>query len=101
MFSIAARSYAARVLAFTTLVCMCWTSAFGHGQNNATALQFQRDIAPIFQQSCGQCHINSAMGKLRLDSESAVLRGGVSGPAIAPGHSADSLLVKRLLGLTD
>lgn len=41
------------------------------------------------------------MGKLRLDSEAEVLRGGVSGPAISPGHSAGSLLVKRLLGLTD
>jgi hypothetical protein len=38
------------------------------------------------------------MGKLRLDSPAAVLLGGASGPAIVPGHSDDSLLVKRLLG---
>ncbi len=41
------------------------------------------------------------MGKLQLDSEAAILRGGQSGPAIAPGHSGDSLLIKRLLGATD
>ena len=59
---------------------------------------FQRDIAPLLQKSCGRCHITASMGKLRLDSAAAVLRGGASGPAIVPGHSADSLLVKRLLG---
>jgi hypothetical protein len=59
---------------------------------------FGRDIVPVLQRSCGQCHIGSAMGKLRLDSTAAVLRGGASGPAIVPGHSADSLLVKRLQG---
>ncbi len=64
--------------------------------------QFQRDIAPIIQQSCAPCHSgNSVMGKLRLTSEADVLRGGASGPAIIPGKSADSLLVKRLLGAND
>jgi mono/diheme cytochrome c family protein len=41
------------------------------------------------------------MGKLRLDSEAAILRGGVSGPAVIAGKSADSLLLKRILVLTD
>jgi hypothetical protein len=64
----------------------------------AQAPQFQRDIAPIFEKSCGNCHISAAMGKLRLDSEAAVLRGGASGAAVVPGHSGDSVLVKRILG---
>ena len=64
----------------------------------AQAPQFQRDIAPIFEKSCATCHVSAAMGKLRLDSEASVLRGGASGPAVVPGHSADSLLMKRLLG---
>src|SRR2546423_15096226 len=59
---------------------------------------FSRDIAPLLKKSCGQCHIDSSQGKLRLDSAAAVLRGGASGPAIVPGHSEDSLLLKRLLG---
>ncbi len=41
------------------------------------------------------------MGKLQLGTEAGLLRGGSSGPAIVPGKSADSLLVKRILGLTD
>jgi hypothetical protein len=65
-------------------------------------LQFQTEIAPIFQQLCVKCHGGDmVMGKLRLDSETAVLRGGVSGPAIVPGNSAQSLLIKRILGVTD
>lgn len=41
------------------------------------------------------------MGKLRLDSEASILRGGASGPAVVAGHSNDSLLMKRILGLSD
>ena len=63
---------------------------------------FKRDIAPILQQSCAQCHVgNVVMGKLSLASEADILRGGASGPAIVPGHSPDSLLIKRLLGFND
>jgi hypothetical protein len=64
----------------------------------AQAPEFQRDIAPIFQNSCATCHINASMGKLRLDSEAAVLRGGATGPVVVPGNSKDSLLVKRISG---
>ncbi len=79
---------------------MFWIASAAQAQV-AAAPTFERDIAPILRQSCEQCHINASMGKLRLDSEAAILRGGVSGPAIVPGHSSDSLLVKRMLGLTD
>jgi cytochrome c553 len=41
------------------------------------------------------------MGKLKLESEAEIMKGGASGPAIVPGNSAGSLLVKRLLGATD
>jgi mono/diheme cytochrome c family protein len=65
-------------------------------------VDYQRDIAPIFQASCQKCHgSKEVQAKLRLDSLGAILQGGVSGKAIIPGDSADSLLVKRILGLTD
>src|SRR5690242_5294484 len=67
---------------------------------SSAAPDFNRDIKPVFQASCGNCHAgNQAQGHLRLDSVAAILKGGVSGAAIAPGHSQNSLLVKRLLGL--
>ncbi len=65
-------------------------------------IDFNRDISPIFQASCNACHGPSKpQGDLRLDSEGAVLSGGVSGRIVLPGNSGDSLLVKRLLGSTD
>ena len=68
----------------------------------AKPVDFDRDIAPIFQASCVSCHgANKPPAQLRLDSEAAVLRGGVSGLAIIAGDSQDSLLVKRLLGAED
>ncbi len=68
----------------------------------AAEVSFQKDIFPIFEQACAKCHLGDmAMGKLRLDSEAAILKGGASGPAVVAGKSGDSLLVKRILGLND
>ena len=70
-------------------------------QTTATP-EFGKQIAPLLQQSCGKCHSGAvSMGKLRLDSETAILRGGASGPEIVPGASGSSLLMKRVLGVTD
>ena len=73
-------------------------------ENSAAARQaeFNRDIAPIFRASCEKCHgAKNIQAKLRLDSQDGILQGGVSGKIIIPGNSRDSLLMKRLLGLTD
>ncbi|HEV2352460.1 MAG TPA: PSD1 and planctomycete cytochrome C domain-containing protein [Terriglobia bacterium] len=65
-------------------------------------VDYQRDIAPIFRASCEKCHGDKdVQAKLRLDSLTSILQGGTSGKIIIPGNSADSLLVKRLLGLAD
>ncbi len=65
-------------------------------------VNFNRDIAPIFRASCVACHsAQKPQARLRLDSEALVLLGGVSGKAIIPGNSKDSLLVKRLVGSSD
>jgi hypothetical protein len=67
-----------------------------------SSIDFNRDIEPVFKANCLKCHgPDNVQAGLRLDSEAGILKGGVSGAEIAPGHSADSLLVKRLLGATD
>ncbi len=72
------------------------------GQGPAPKVTFDKDVLPIFQQACAKCHLGDAsMGKLQLGSEASILRGGSSGAAVVPGKSADSLLVKRILGMTD
>jgi hypothetical protein len=71
------------------------------GQDSATSnrVDFKCDIAPIFQASCVACHgAERPLGQLRLDSETAMRRGGISGNVIVPGKSGESLLVRRLLG---
>ena len=61
-------------------------------------VEFTKDIQPIFASRCIQCHSSkNLMGGLRLDSSKA-LEGGLSGKAILPGKSAESLLVKMIGG---
>jgi uncharacterized protein DUF1553/uncharacterized protein DUF1549/cytochrome c len=63
------------------------------------ALDFKRDIQPIFADRCYQCHsAKKASGQLRLDAKTLAMKGGISGASIIPGNSKDSLLLKRLLG---
>ncbi len=65
----------------------------------AAPVDFIRDIQPIFKQNCYACHgPGKTSGRLRLDSSVAVIEGGISGKAIVPGNSKQSLLVARLLG---
>ena len=67
----------------------------------AERIQFNRDIRPIFSDTCYACHgpdENKVKGKLRLDSLEAARKGGKSGdPAITPGHPEKSEVMKRLL----
>ena len=66
----------------------------------AAATDFVRDIQPILEANCYECHgTKKARGQLRLDRKSSVLTGGMSGPAIAVGDSENSVLVRRLRGL--
>jgi hypothetical protein len=65
-------------------------------------VDYGRDVAPVLRQACAKCHsAETAMGKLKLESQAEILKGGVSGPAIVPGNSTGSLLVKRILGTAD
>jgi mono/diheme cytochrome c family protein len=72
------------------------------GQGDAKAdrkIDFNRDVRPILEARCVKCHgPEKPQAGLRLDSETAVLRGSISGKVVMAGRSAESLLVKRLLG---
>lgn len=66
-------------------------------------VDFARDIQPQLQQRCLGCHNGEKQrGGLRLDRSSAALKGGESlGPAIVPGDSAKSPLIRAVAGLED
>src|SRR5262245_31534983 len=64
-----------------------------------TQIDFKRQIEPILERSCYQCHgPKKAAGQLRLDLKDAAMKGGISGAAIVPGAGKQSLLIKRILG---
>jgi mono/diheme cytochrome c family protein len=66
----------------------------------APPVDFVRDIQPIFLKYCAECHgPTKARGRLRLHEPAFVAKGGMTGPLVVPGTSADSLIVTRLLGL--
>ncbi len=61
---------------------------------SAATVDFAREVLPIFQRSCFECHdAKLQKGKLRLDSRDAALR---KPGTIVPGKSAQSELVRRI-----
>lgn len=67
-------------------------------QQPAPPVDFERDVQPIFRQSCYGCHGPSQrMGGFRLDRRSDAMRGGTIA-VIGPGNSAGSRLYLRLIG---
>jgi mono/diheme cytochrome c family protein len=63
-------------------------------------VQFVRDLAPVLVASCIDCHGGpQPAARLDLSTFATLLRGGDSGPIIAPGKPADSLLVQKLRGM--
>ncbi len=69
----------------------------GTGPASSQQPGFDTQILPIFRQSCAPCHgASQPQARLRLDSLEGVLKGGISGPAIAPGNSRASLLYQRI-----
>ncbi len=66
----------------------------------ATVPDFARDVQPVLESRCWACHGSKLqMHGLRLDRRADALKGGGSGvPAIVPGSSAQSLLIKYVSG---
>src|SRR5262249_51961729 len=64
----------------------------------ARAADYQLDVLPLPRERCYRCHDASKQRSgYRLDIRSKAMRGGESGkPAIVPGDSARSDLVRRI-----
>src|SRR5579864_8700998 len=64
---------------------------------------YERDIKPIFDNTCIKCHGTQGKpkGKLRLDSLAGVMKGGQDGKVVEPGNSAKSMLVQNIAHLGD
>ena len=66
-----------------------------------TIPDFARDVQPILQARCVSCHgAKVQMHGLRLDRRRDALKGGESGaPAVVPGNSSASLMIRYISGL--
>jgi ankyrin repeat protein len=66
----------------------------------AAAVDFTRDIRPLFERSCGGCHGGEKpRGGFAIISRESLLKGGASGePAITPGYSDESTMIQYVTG---
>ncbi len=62
-------------------------------------VQFARDVAPILQQHCLECHGQQNGGNgFSLATFDRLLQGGGNGPPVVVAKPAESLLIKKLRG---
>src|SRR5690242_16542350 len=58
---------------------------------------FEAKVRPVLVAHCLRCHGESKQkGNLRLDSKAGWEKGGDNGPAVVPGKSKQSLLIKMI-----
>ena len=71
------------------------------GAEDLTAVDFAKQILPVLEKKCLDCHkapyeedgrVKKPKGGLRLDAAWAMLKGGETGPALVPGDVAKSYL---------
>lgn len=64
----------------------------------ADEIDFERDVLPIFKESCADCHgADEQESGFRVDSRVALLKGGDWGePAVVPGDVEKSLLITAI-----
>lgn len=58
---------------------------------------FESQVQPVLRDNCVSCHSgDQPSGGLSLLTREAILKGGVSGPAMAPGKAGGGLLIKAV-----
>lgn len=76
---------------------MAWVYAFlwPAGIGYAQELDFYKDVFPALESNCVSCHNKtSSKSGLNLETPDTIRKGGDSGPALVPGNSSESLIVK-------
>lgn len=65
----------------------------------AQPVDFVKDIKPLFESSCVQCHAKGKeKGGLSLETRESLLKGGDDGPAVIVGKSEQSKMVALVAG---
>jgi mono/diheme cytochrome c family protein len=80
---------------FVLIVLLCARISFAAD----TAENSFTKVAEIFAKHCLDCHaVDDPEGKFIVENYDLIMKGGESGPALIPGKSDDSLLVKMIEG---
>ena len=61
---------------------------------SASAVSFQKDIAPWFVSKCGNCHVNNQRGQFSLATYQNLMAGAAGGTVLFPGSARGSRLVE-------
>ncbi len=84
------------ILAFSITLLIAPTGSL---QAAEAQIDYQKQIAPLFRKYCESCHsVDDPEGKLVIDSYQGLLKGGKHGPAILPGDSNSSRLIRMIKG---
>src|SRR5438874_1635035 len=69
-----------------------------HAAKMARGLElFKTQVRPLLEQNCLRCHGGKNVeSEFDLNDRAGLLKGGLGGPAIIPGDSKNSLLVKLI-----
>ncbi len=66
----------------------------------ARAVDFEKDIKPLFEAACIKCHAKGKdKGGLSIETREAFMKGGDTGVAAVIGKSGESLIVEAVSGL--
>ncbi len=65
-------------------------------------VSFAKDVVPLLLANCNGCHLEATQirGGLRMDNFTQLLKGGDSGAMLDPSKASESLLLKKLRGLS-
>src|SRR5262245_23694229 len=93
-FSFAMFKRATCLHCFLTALALSLLTIAGAQESREALDYFEREVRPILMDHCQKCHgAGKQENELRLDSRAALLKGGVSGPAVVPGQPDKSLVV--------
>lgn len=99
MFGPASSASSIRCAVAASLVCQALFANSAAADRPDSIEFFENRIRPVLVQHCYECHSAGADeigGSLMLDSSGAMMSGGDSGPAIAPGDVEASVLVSAI-----
>lgn len=71
-------------------------AAKGAGRSSPGTVSFVRDVAPILNSRCGNCHVRNARGMFSMATYESLMRGPPAGKVVFPGNIEGSDLIVKV-----